>query len=101
MHALRDLQNSSHVSFYSLRNPTEDFAEDLTYSQLLKLEPGRSYISQNGVVLFDYNETLASARLAEKLRIVDLLLDFPLDDPDERDKLNYELVTCTGRFASQ
>ena len=98
---LHDLRQTNHISLYSLRNSTEDFAEVLTHSLMLKYEPGRSYISQNGVVLFDFNEALASERLAEKLRIVETLLNFPFDDQDERDKLNYELVTCTGRFASQ
>lgn len=97
--ALSDLRNSNHISFYGLSNPGEDFAELLATSQLLKKEPGRSYISENGVVLYDINEALASDDFAQKLRIVDTLLNFPLDDENEKDKLNYELATCSGRFA--
>jgi len=97
--ALEDLKSTSHISLYGLANHSEDFAELLATSLFLSETKASAHYGYNGKIVFDLNEALASDRMAEKLRIVSLMLDFPLDDSEKAETLMYENTICTGAFA--
>ncbi len=97
--SLADLKTMRHISFYSLKNHREDFAELVSRSLLLSKTGSTAHYGYNGKIIFDLNEAIISDRMAQKMRIVSLMLDFPFDDPEKAEKLMYENAICIGAFA--
>lgn len=97
--AIRALGKSSHVSFYSLTDPSEDFAELFALELLLRVEKSHAYYDNNGIVLYNVRHGMNSPRFRHKRQVVNALLNPPFDDEDGEDLLDYEWATCTGRFA--
>ncbi len=96
--AFTDLSQTSHISFYSLTSQTEDFADLASYSLLLTPADAQAFFTFNDVKIYDFKEAVSSQRLAQKMRVVNMLLDPPFDDQNDADSLRYESITCTGRF---
>ncbi len=71
------LQKSAYINLYATRNPSEDFAETLTFYLLTQVPEFRYELSLGDQIITRMNSFWQPKRLQEKLSYVDLLLKRP------------------------
>lgn len=93
------LRQSPYLTFYSLSTPKEDFAELFSFRVLLK----RLHITPTikGYYIYNYDTEINSNRLAPKVKTIDRLLQFPIDDPDAAREEALAHLTCDKNYQFQ